>query len=213
MMSFDFNKDCIQRTLELQKKGLARSLKPLIPKMNCVVGFEGLEVVSFCSNDYLGVSERSDLRNRFATSMVSGNFGSTGSRLLSGERLAHGYLENELASWLGYESGLLFPTGYQANLGALSSILTKDDCAIFDREVHASIIDGCRLSRAKLMVYRHLDLVGAQRCVDRASKKYDRIMLITESLFSMSGRYAPLTVLEEIVRERNVFFMSMRLMH
>lgn len=203
MSDFDFEGDCQTRLEEISQKGLRRTIKPLRPLDGGVVELKGRRVISFCSNDYLGLSQRPEITEAVRRAIETGSFGSTGSRLLSGERDGHCRLENELAAWLGYESALLFSSGYQANVGVISAILTNEDCVIIDREVHASIVDGCRLSRAKMMVYRHLDMEGALRCVEKARRRYKRVMVVTESLFSMSGRFAPIKTLAEIARSNH----------
>lgn len=151
--------------------------------------------MSFCSNDYLGLASHPALATASARAFEKSGFGAAGSRLVCGTLPEHLELESQLAALVGAPAALLFPTGYQANLGVLTALAGPQDLIVADRAVHASIIDGSRLSRAKLAFYRHLDLSHARRHLERLGPKARRRFLVTESLFSMDGDIAPVAQL------------------
>jgi 8-amino-7-oxononanoate synthase len=138
---------------------------------------EGL--VDVCSNDYLGYARLPVSRETRARP------GSGASRLIHGTRPEHLALEAELSDWVGAESALLFPSGYTANLGALSALVQPGDLVVADRLNHASLIDGCRLARAETVVVPHLDLDAIQRALDAPTR--GRKWVVTESYFSMDA--------------------------
>jgi 8-amino-7-oxononanoate synthase len=153
--------------------------------------------VSFCSNDYLGLASHPDLLAAAAVAGVRDGFGASASRLVSGDLPAHRELETALARFLGRPAALVFPSGYQANLGVLTALAGKDDLIVSDALNHASIIDGCRLSRAEIRIYQHADQADAERLL-AGSGTFRRRVLITESLFSMDGDAAPLSALASV---------------
>src|SRR5947209_6141618 len=150
--------------------------------------------VDFASNDYLGLAAdpafRRDLLARLAALPADAPLTAPASRLLRGETAMHGRLERRLAAWKGTPAALLFPGGYQANVGLLQAILTPADRAISDAANHASLIDGLRLSGCERSIVPHLDLAAIER--ELAKPSLGRTFLVTESLFSMDGDVAPL---------------------
>lgn len=166
------------------------------------VTVDGQRLISFCSNDYLGLSSDSRIINAAAESFSAG-FGAGASRLVSGNLPVHTALENDLADLVCLPAALLFPTGYQANLGVITALAGPEDLIVADRAVHASIIDACRLSRAKLAFYPHLDASMAERHLARLGHASRRRFLVTESLFSMDGDVAPLSDLNSIALANN----------
>jgi 8-amino-7-oxononanoate synthase len=170
------------------------------------VTLDGQELVSFCSNDYLGLSSDSRIINAANESAASG-FGAGASRLVSGNLPVHIALENALADLVCLPAALLFPTGYQANLGVITALAGPEDLIVADRAVHASIIDACRLSRAKLAFYPHLDASAAERHLARLGHTRRRRFLVTESLFSMDGDVAPLSDLSSIASANDAVFI------
>jgi 8-amino-7-oxononanoate synthase len=145
----------------------------------------------FSSNDYLGLSNDSKVAARIATALRAGPMGAPASRLLRGNTEAHQRLESRLAAFKGTEAALLFPSGYQANLAVLSTLVTPRDRVVTDRLNHASIIDGLKLARCRKAIVPHLDVEGIERAL---AEPHDdgRTFLVTESLFSMDGDIAPL---------------------
>ncbi|HZL18091.1 MAG TPA: 8-amino-7-oxononanoate synthase [Polyangia bacterium] len=147
--------------------------------------------LSFCSNDYLGLASHPRIISAANTAAERDGFGASASRLISGDLPAHRDLEAALATFVGLPSALVFPTGFQANLGVLTALAGPQDLIVSDALNHASIIDGCRLSRAKIAVYPHADAQAAAGVLAGAAG-YRRRILVTESLFSMDGDAAPL---------------------
>jgi len=151
-----------------------------------------MEGVNLCSNDYLGLSTDPRLARAVAAVLETGSpVASTGSRLLSGNSAAWEELESEFARFIGTEAALFFSSGYAANVGLLTAILRPDDTVFSDESNHASLIDGMRLSRARKVIFPHLDLdflEDALRRCDSAGRK----LIVVESLFSMEGDRAPL---------------------
>jgi 8-amino-7-oxononanoate synthase len=156
----------------------------------------GAPMLSLCSNDYLGLASHPALAAAAAAAAARDGFGAGAARLVSGDLPAHRELEAALASFLDRPAALTFPTGYQTNLGVLTALAGRDDLIVSDALNHASLIDGCRLSRARVEVYPHGDAAAAGRLL-AAGGQHRRRLLVTESLFSMDGDAAPLAALAE----------------
>jgi 8-amino-7-oxononanoate synthase len=150
--------------------------------------------VNFCSNDYLGLSSSPGLKAALQNAIqVCDRIGSTGSRLLSGHHHLWEQLEDEFALFAGTDAALFFTSGYAANVGLLSSLITRDDVVFSDELNHASIIDGIRLSGARKVVYPHADLNFLEDALRRENSSASRTRLIvTETIFSMDGDQAQL---------------------
>jgi 8-amino-7-oxononanoate synthase len=157
-------------------------------------------LLSFCSNDYLALACHPALARAAASANDRSGFGAGASRLVSGSLAEHRELEVALATWLQTPAALLFPTGYQTNLGVITALAGRDDLIISDAANHASIIDACRLSRAEIAVYPHRDATAARALLGSAGSRHRRRFLVTESLFSMDGDVAPLADLAELAR-------------
>jgi len=154
-----------------------------------------MEGVNLCSNDYLGLSTDPRLARAVAASLEAGSpVASTGSRLLSGNAAPWEELESRFARLIGTEAALFFSSGYAANVGLLTAILRPDDTVFSDASNHASLIDGMRLSRARKVIFPHLDLDFLEDALGR-SDSGGRKFIVVESLFSMEGDRAPLPVL------------------
>ena len=147
--------------------------------------------VNLCSNDYLGLSESEELRAAVIEAVqIAPRIGGTGSRLLSGHLRDWDTLEQEFAEFAGTESALYFASGYAANIGLLTSVLQKDDTVFSDELNHASLIDGMRLSGARKVIYRHLDLNDLETALRTTSTQGGRKFVVTETVFSMDGDIA-----------------------
>src|SRR6201998_745475 len=158
--------------------------------------------VNFCSNDYLGLAENSELRAQVAEAVrISEKVGGTGSRLLSGQSEEWRELEDEFAKFAGTESALFFTTGYAANLGLIASLVGKDDVVFSDECNHASLIDGMRLSGARKVIYPHLNLNALEDALRRESNAPCRKLIVSESVFSMDGDIAPLVELATLAEK------------
>lgn len=175
---------------EIKKENLYRQLR--YGKVNgpyITIGRKKL--VNFCSNDYLGLSVSKTLPRQFQSS----------SRLVAGNDVSFMKLEEILASHKSQESSLIFPTGYMANLGAIPALATKDSLILSDELNHASIIEACRLCRAKTLIYKHNDIDDLSRKI-HANKKA-RKFIVTEGIFSMDGDLAELKRISELAEKNN----------
>jgi 8-amino-7-oxononanoate synthase len=162
--------------------------------------------LSFCSNDYLGLASHPRLISAATAAAHRDGFGASASRLISGDLTAHRELEASLATFVGLPAALVFPTGFQANLGVLTALAGPNDLIVSDALNHASVIDGCRLSRAEIAVYPHADAQAAAHLL-AAGTGYRRRILVTESLFSMDGDAAPLEDLARAAGEHDAIFI------
>ncbi len=150
-----------------------------------------MEGVNLCSNDYLGLATDPRLARAVAAAVEAGSpVASTGSRLLSGNAQEWEELESQFASFIGTEAALFFTSGYAANVGLLSAVLRPDDTVFSDESNHASLIDSIRLSRARKVIFPHLDLDYLEDAL-RRSDSAGRRFIVVESLFSMEGDRAP----------------------
>lgn len=161
---------------------------PTFDAMGQTGRFGGQHVVSYAGNDYLGLSEHPAVAAAAHEAIDRWGTGSTASRLLVGTRPCHEDLERALAEWKQTDRALVFATGYQANLGVLSSLAGPDVTVISDELNHASIIDGCRLARAPVRIYRHRDVNHLEGLLAEAGKPS---IVISDSVFSMDGDLAP----------------------
>ena len=157
---------------------------------------DGQRCVNFCSNDYLGLAAEPALAQRMARAGERLGTGSAASQLVTGHNVEHAVLEAELADWVGRDRALVFSTGYAANVGVVSALMTGGDHIVADALNHASLIDGARLSGASKHVYRHADAVDAADKL--AAFDSGNRMLLTDSVFSMDGDTAPLCALAEL---------------
>jgi 8-amino-7-oxononanoate synthase len=181
---------------ELQNRGLFR----VMPRMEGIPGrtgaVNGQHALNFSSNNYLGLAGHPAVIQAVMECTAQYGAGSTASRLIAGNCATHRELEEFIAHWKGTEAALVFGSGYQANLGLLSTLTDAPDLIISDQLNHASIIDGCRLSRARAEVYPHLDLDRVEDLLKLDG--FRRKLVVTESIFSMDGDRAPLRELCEL---------------
>jgi 8-amino-7-oxononanoate synthase len=159
-----------------------------------------------CSNDYLALACDSRLKDAAARALEEDGCGSTGSRLLSGNSWFHVELERELAGFTGFEACLLLSSGYHVNVGVIPAVAARVDAIFSDELNHASIIDGCRLSRAKTTTYHHCDLAHLGSLLKKASGK-GRKLIITEGVFSMDGDLAPVADLVQLAKAHGALLM------
>lgn len=165
---------------------------------------DGRWLIGFCGNDYLGLSQQFSAVAALQDAAARHGIGSTGSHLVSGHHAAHEALEREVADWLGYASGLLFGSGFMANLAVLQSLLEADDICVQDRLNHASLIDAAHLSGCHLRRYPHADAEGALRQLTAVPKV--AAVLATDGVFSMDGDVAPLHLLSLAARMQHALF-------
>ncbi|WP_242392952.1 8-amino-7-oxononanoate synthase [Anaeromyxobacter oryzisoli] len=174
----------------LEARGLRRSLETLAPLQGPVVEVGGRRLVNLCSNDYLGLAADPRLRRAAAEGAERAGAGAGASRLVAGDLPVHRALEARLAAWKGTEGALLFNSGYHANAGVPPALVGRDDAIFADVLNHASIVDGCLLSRARLLRYRHGDVQELSDLLSRTRAR--RRLVVTDAVFSMDGDAAPL---------------------
>lgn len=179
-----------------REAGLRRSLRP-----RPAVATE----LDLASNDYLGLSQHPDVIDGGVSALRLWGAGATGSRLVTGDTELHQQFESELADYVGAASGLLFSSGYAANLGAVVGLSGRGSLLVSDEYSHASLVDACRLSRARVAVTPHRD-VGAVEAALRARDE-ERAVVITESVFSTDGALAPLRDLHEVCRRHRALLI------
>jgi 8-amino-7-oxononanoate synthase len=190
-------KTWLETTLEaLQHDNRLRTLTPLNPMSATESKSGGRHLRLFSSNDYLGLSSHPKVIEAVTTAVQTGGMGSRGASLICGYSSAHEALEFRLASLKKTEAALLMPSGYQANIGLLSALGCRDSTIFSDQLNHASIIDGCRLSRAQVQVFRHGDLNDLEQRL-RACQSRKKIV-VTDEVFSMDGDRAPLVQIAEL---------------
>ena len=165
-----------------------------------VVEMEGARRIMLGSNNYLGLTGDERVRQAAIDAVNKYGTGLTGSRFLNGTTDLHLELEAELADWMGVEAAIVFTTGHQANLGALGTILAPGDTVIADSGDHASILDGCILSRAKLRAFRHNRLDRLEHQLQRAAGDGGGVLVVVDGVFSMEGDVAPLPEIAELCR-------------
>jgi len=190
----------------IDARGLRRRLRTVTDAQDAVVHIDGRELVLLCSNNYLGLASHPEVVE--ASARAARDFGASAvsSRLISGHMSAHQSLEEKIAAWKGVEAALLFSTGYHANVGVISSLVGAGDVVVSDELNHASIIDGCRLSRARVAVYRHNDVEHLRKVLAGCTEAR-RILVVTESVFSMDGDLAPLEAIADAASESGAWLM------
>lgn len=182
---------------DLKRRGLYRTLRRVDGAQGPTLIVDGREVLNFCSNNYLGLANHPALREAARKAIDLYGCGSGASRLISGNLALHEELEDKIAALKGTESALVFNSGYQANVGILSSLAGEGDVIFSDELNHASLVDGCRLSRAKTVIYPHGD-VGRLEDEMKKAPAQGRKLIVTETLFSMDGDEAPLAEIVEL---------------
>jgi 8-amino-7-oxononanoate synthase len=197
--------DVAERLQELRETGLYRRLRPIDGSQGPSVMLDGSLVLLLCSNNYLGLADHPEVRAAAAEAAMRWGAGAGASRLVSGNMEAHRHLEERLAAFKGYEAALLFGSGYLANSGAIAALAGRGEVVFSDELNHASIVDGCRLSRAETFVYRHADVEHLTWGLERA--KGHGTLIVTDGVFSMDGDVAPLGALAELARRHRCRLM------
>jgi 8-amino-7-oxononanoate synthase len=190
----------------IKKAGLYRELNVIDNAQGVYLEVEGRKYLSFCSNNYLGLANNPLVVSAVKDAVEEYGWGAGASRLVSGNMALHETLENEISLFKEKESAIVFPTGYMANIGTISTLVSKGDLVICDKLNHASIIDGCRLSGADFRVYTHCDMEKLENILKKSSN-YARKLIVTDSVFSMDGDLAPLPDIVSIARKYNAIIM------
>ena len=197
-----FELDLAQR----EQQHLLRNLVRLDSAQGPRVTVDGKLVVLLCSNNYLGIAEHPALKQAACAALERYGSGSGASRLVSGNTELHEELERRIAAFKGSESAILFNSGYAANTGVIPAVAGEGDLVLSDRLNHASIIDGCRLSRARTEVFRHRDMDHLETLL-RSNTTAPRKLIVTDGVFSMDGDIAPLPDLVTLAERYHAILM------
>ncbi|MEL6334130.1 MAG: 8-amino-7-oxononanoate synthase, partial [Cyanobacteria bacterium J06626_26] len=184
-----------------------RQVKPIDGKGGAVISIDGKSCLNFASNDYLGLAGDPRLAAAAAAAVATYGTGSTGSRLLSGQRPIHHRLEQAIAQLKGTEDAIVFSSGYLANLGTLVALVDHRDLVIADSYNHSSLQMGARLSGATVAIYEHSDLSQLQQHLVTKRSRYRRCLLVTDSVFSMDGDLCPLPEILDLADQWDAMVM------
>ena len=191
---------------QIKEAGLYRRLRRVENDQGPTLMLDGREVINFSSNNYLGIANHPALAAAAKMAIDRYGCGSGASRLISGNMTLHEELEAKLAAFKGTEAALVFNSGFQVNTGILSTLTGEGDAIFSDALNHASIIDGCRLSRAKTFVYSHGDLDQLEAALKQADGA-GRKLIVTETIFSMDGDEAPLSGIVDLAEKYGAMVM------
>ncbi len=192
--------------IKIKESGLYRELKVVGNAQDTRIDIEGKTYLSFCSNNYLGLANHPSVVKAVKEAVEKYGWGTGASRLVSGNMTLHETLEREISKFKRKEATIVFPTGYMANIGTISTLVSSGDLVICDKLNHASIIDGCRLSGAAFRIYAHCNMEKLENIL-RKSSKYNRKLIVTDSVFSMDGDLAPLPEIVRIATKYNAMVM------
>jgi 8-amino-7-oxononanoate synthase len=193
----------------LRAASLDRHLSEIGTAQGPEIEIAGRRLINFSSNDYLGLANDARLRNAATDAINEFGVGAGASRLISGTQSPHVRLERALAKWKGTDAALCFSSGYAAALGTIPALVTKNDVVLLDKLCHASLIDGAKLSGAILRVFPHNNLRKLESHLEWARRKHpgSRVLIVTESIFSMDGDRAPLRELVQLKKRYDALLM------
>lgn len=194
------------RPAEVKKQGLYPYFREISSDQDTVVKMNGKDVLMFGSNSYLGLTNHPKLKEASKKAIDKYGSGCAGSRFLNGSLDIHSELEEKLAQFVGKDEALVFSTGYQVNLGVLSSVVGRHDYLLLDDTNHACIIDGARLGFARTVKYRHNDMASLEKQLQRLPQDVVRL-IVTDGVFSMEGDICKLPEMVELARKYNANIM------
>lgn len=203
-------RDPLTELAALRDAGLLRTLRPLTGNHGPVIDRDGQKLWNFSSNDYLGLATDPRIASALLDGVARHGAGAGASRLLTGTHPAHRHLEDALAAAKGTEAALVFSSGFATAVGTLPALATKGDTLILDKLCHACLIDGARLSGATIRVFPHNDLEKLGRLLDSACTGADRdarVIVVTESVFSMDGDLCPLREIVELKEQHGALLL------
>ena len=189
----------------LRAAGLERGLRPVDGAQDSTIVVGGQRVLSLCSNNYLGLANHPEVVEAAVAATRAVGVGAGASRLISGSMRLHHQLEERLAAFKRANACLLFTSGYHANLGVITALVGPRDAVFSDALNHASLIDGCRLSRAAVHVYPHVDMAALEEQLRAAPAR--RRLIVTDSIFSMDGDAAPLAAICDLAERHDAMVM------
>ena len=191
----------------LQAQGLAITIRTIGSPCGAWMIVDGKRVLNFCTNNYLGLANDARLREAAKRAIDDWGVGPAAVRSIAGTLELHREFERRIAAFKGVEDALFVQSGFCANQAAIPAMVGKDDVLFTDRLNHASIIDGCRLSSAKILIYEHCDVADAERVIKENIGNYRRALLVTDGVFSMDGDIAPIDKLYEVCEKYGVMTM------
>ena len=191
----------------LKEQGLYNRIRTIGSAQGAWLTVDGKNVLNFCSNNYLGLANHPKIVEAAKEATNKYGVGPAAVRSIAGTMDIHVQLEERLAKFKGAEDVITFQSGFTANLGTISALVGKEDVVFSDRLNHASIIDGCRLSGAKIIPYEHNDPGALEDAIKDNLSKYRRALTVTDGVFSMDGDIAPLPDLYEVAKKYDILFM------
>ncbi|HUI88369.1 MAG TPA: glycine C-acetyltransferase [Anaerolineales bacterium] len=191
----------------LKDQGLYNRIRTIGSAQGARLVVDGKDVLNFCSNNYLGLANHPKLVEAAKNATKQYGVGPAAVRTIAGTTDLHIELEKRLAKFKGAEDVITFQSGFAANLGTISALVAKEDVIFSDKLNHASIIDGCRLSGAKIIAYEHNDPKSLEDAIQQNAGTYRRALIVTDGVFSMDGDIAPLPALYEVAKKYDILFM------
>jgi glycine C-acetyltransferase len=191
----------------LKEQGLYNRIRTIGSAQGAWITVDGKNVLNFCSNNYLGLANHPKIVEAAKEATKKYGVGPAAVRSIAGTTDLHVQLEQRLAKFKGAEDVITFQSGFTANLGTISALVGKEDAIFSDRLNHASIIDGCRLSGAKIIAYEHNDPASLEDAIKENASNFRRSLIVTDGVFSMDGDIAPLPALYEVARKYDILFM------
>ncbi|MEI6890683.1 MAG: 8-amino-7-oxononanoate synthase [Pontiella sp.] len=195
-----------QQLAEAKANGLERTTR-VYPAAGGVLKIDGQDVLNFSSNDYLNLAHHPHVIDRSRKALDQYGIGAAASRLVTGTLPIHEELETRIAKEKGFEAALIFGSGYMANAGTIPVLAGRNDLIFSDKLVHASMIDACQLSGAKLIRWAHNDIQALEKRLEQAATSNGRKLIITESVFSMDGDIAPLKEIAALASTHEAMLM------
>jgi glycine C-acetyltransferase len=191
----------------LKEQGLYNRIRTIGSAQGAWITVDGKNVLNFCSNNYLGLANHPKVVEAAKQATEKYGVGPAAVRSIAGTTDLHVQLEQRLARFKGAEDVITFQSGFTANLGTISALVGKEDVIFSDRLNHASIIDGCRLSGARIVAYEHNDPSALEDAIKENDSSYRRALIVTDGVFSMDGDVAPLPALYEVAKKYDILFM------
>ena len=192
---------------DLKEQGLFNTIRTIESPMDGRIVIEGHEVLNFCANNYLGLANHPRLKAAAKNAIDEYGIGPGAVRTIAGTMTLHDRLEERLAAFKGVEAAITLQSGFTANLATIPALVGRGDVIFSDRLNHASIIDGCRLSRANIVAYEHNSPDDLRDKIKENAGEYERALIVTDGVFSMDGDIAPLPALYEVAQEHNLLLM------
>lgn len=196
-----------QEVDSLKQAGLYNRIRTLTSPQGAWLEVDGRRALNFCSNNYLGLANHPRLRQAAQQAIETRGVGPAAVRSIAGTMDLHVQLEQRLAAFKGVEAAITFQSGFTANLATIPALVGKEDVIFSDRLNHASIIDGCRLSGAKIIAYEHNSPASLEEQIRANLSQFRRALIVTDGVFSMDGDIAPLPQLTEVAKKYDILLM------